>query len=231
MQINYHLVAGPAVEPVTLALAKAQLNVEAAFTDDDALIGGLITAARQLCEQAMCRAIFNQSWLLTLDHFPWVSFNNGTVRQTNRSDWPFLSDFWQGMTINLPMPRLVSVTSITYVDLTGATQTLDPGSYYADVNSEPARIVPKPGAYWPYTQQYVPGSVQVTFVAGTYGDGVEVNTCPQTIALAIMQMVADWYANRENSVVSSGIGVAELPYGVRRLLESEKFYCFTLENN
>lgn len=297
MQLNYHIVAQPTVEPVSLALAKSHLNVEASFTDDDLLIGGYITAARQFCERELCRAIYPQTWLLTLDHFPWFDFRDGTFRQTNRSDWPFYTDFWQGITINLPMPRCLAVLSITYVDLTGERQTLDPSAYYVDTTSEPCRVVPQPGTYWPYTQQYLPGSVQVTFVASTYawqipaeaitvpaaapyqvtlaqaakflqlnqlvnpaGEGsvvpgsqysvaagvitfqaaqagltLQANyyaaDCPQTIVVAIMQMVADWYANRENSVVSSGINVAELPYGIKRLLDSERFYCFTLENN
>ena len=84
-------------------------------------------------------------------------------------DWPFYSSYWDSITIRLPRPRCVSVTSITYVDLTGTTQTLPTDSYYVDSTSEPARIVPVPGMYWPYTQAYLPGSVQVTFVAGSYG--------------------------------------------------------------
>jgi hypothetical protein len=295
MELNYHLVKGPTVEPVALALAKSHLNVEATFTDDDLLIGGYITAARQLCEQEMCRAIFPQTWILSMDHFPWFDFRDGTFRQTNRSDWPFYTDFWASITIKLPMPRCLSVTSITYVDLTGAKQTLDPSTYYVDTTSEPCRIVPQPGTYWPYSQQYLPGSVQVTFIAATYAWSIPAEAftvpaaapyvvtleqaanflqlngivnasgaaipssqytvaagvvtflaaqagaallasyyaadCPQTIVIAIMQMVADWYANRENSVVSPGINVAELPFGIQRLLDAEKFYCFTLENN
>jgi hypothetical protein len=295
MELNYHIIAQPTVEPVALALAKSQLNVEASFTDDDLLIGAYITAARQFCEREICRAIYPQTWMMSMDHFPWFDFRDGTFRQTNRSDWPFYTDFWEGITIKLPMPRCLSVISITYVDLTGARQTLDPSTYYVDTTSEPCRIVPQPGTYWPYTQQYIPGSVQVTFIAATYAwqipaeainvpaeapytvtlaraakflqlngivnggggaipssqytvaDGIitflpaqaglalqanyYAGDCPQTIVVAIMQMVADWYSNRENSVLSSGINVAEMPYGIKRLLDSERFYAFTLENN
>jgi hypothetical protein len=40
---------------------------------------------------------------------------------------------------------------------------------------------------------YKPGSVVVTFVAGSYGDGVTVDTCPETIKAAIKLILARLY--------------------------------------
>lgn len=73
-----------------------------------------------------------------------------------------------GLAILLPKPRAVSVPSIQYINLAGELATLDPATYFVDVNSEPARIVPQPGLYWPYTQGWLPNSVIVSYTAGSY---------------------------------------------------------------
>ena len=63
-----NLITPPAVEPVTLADAKAHLKVDT--TDDDALITALITAARARAEWHTGRALITQSWTLWLDAWP-----------------------------------------------------------------------------------------------------------------------------------------------------------------
>ena len=62
------LLAGPAVEPITLAEAKLYLRVEHA--DDDALIGSLITAARAHVETRIRRALITQTWRIVRDAWP-----------------------------------------------------------------------------------------------------------------------------------------------------------------
>jgi uncharacterized phiE125 gp8 family phage protein len=222
--LNLKLITPPVVEPVSLALAKQHCRID--FTDDDTLIPIYITGARQAAEKYTRRAFFNQTWQLSLDHFP--VFNcSATLPTRNRQDWPFYSSYWDGITIRLPRPTCVSVASITYVDLTGTEQTLDPSSYYVDTSSEPARIVPVPGTYWPYTQAYLPGSVKVTFVAGSYGDGVEVNNCPNTVVMATLLMIGTMYENREDASIGNGITVTTLPLGVKALLDTERLDCFS----
>jgi uncharacterized phiE125 gp8 family phage protein len=226
--LNLKLITPPAVEPVTLALAKSHCRIDA--DDEDALLPIYITAARQAAEKYTKRAFFNQTWQLSLDHFP-IFDCSATLPTRNRQDWPFYSSYWDGITIRLPRPTCVSVTSITYVDLTGTTQTLPTESYYVDTTSEPARIVPKPGEYWPYTQAYLPGSVQVTFVAGSYGDGVEMNNCPNTVVMAILLLIGAFYENREDASLGQGLNVATLPWGVKALLDTERFDCFSYSGN
>jgi uncharacterized phiE125 gp8 family phage protein len=228
MLLNLRLTIPPTVEPVTLALAKQQMTLDAGFTADDALVAVYITAARQYAETYTNRAFFAQTWQMTLDHFPWFNSENGTLRQGSHDTYAMYSYFWQGITIQLPKPACIGVTSITYVDLTGATQTLSPNAYFVDTSSEPARIVPVPGTYWPYTQNYLPGSVVVVFQAGTYGDGVVVNTCPQTIVLAVLLLVAHWYQNREGVSASA---LTSAPMGVNALLDTVKFESFSFGNN
>lgn len=154
------------MEPVSLALAKQHLRVD--FPDDDTLIPIYITMARVACESYTQRAVFPQTWVRTLDHFPLWWAADGTVNPSYRQDWPYYSDFWNRITIDVPRPTTLAVQSITYVDMTGATQTLDPSQYDVDLTSEPARIVPAQGTYWPSEMTYLPGSVRITFLAGSY---------------------------------------------------------------
>jgi uncharacterized phiE125 gp8 family phage protein len=221
MPLSIQLVTPPAIEPVTLDQAKQHLRVD--YSEDDSLITGLITAARQYAEKYMHRAIFNQTWTRNLDYFPLWYSQNGTVSAAYRNDWPYYADFWARITIDLPWPRTVSVTSITYVDQTGADQKLDPSAYFLDVTSMPGRIVPSQGNYWPTVMTYQPGSVKITYVAGSYGDGATVNNCPQTIVQAILMLIAHWYENRE---AISTLPLKNVPLGINALLDTERLRVF-----
>ena len=62
------LTAGPAVEPVTLAEAKAHLRVDG--TAEDTLIASLIVTSRLHVEAAVGLALITQSWSYFLDAWP-----------------------------------------------------------------------------------------------------------------------------------------------------------------
>lgn len=222
--INLRLISPPAAEPVTLALAKQHCQVS--ITDDDALMTMYISAARQYCERYLDRSIFNQTWQLTLDQFPTYAMGGTYLRRGNSNNSPLWTMYFEGVTIRLPKPSLVSVTSITYLDQYNQAQTLSPSTYYVDLSSEPARITPAAGTAWPYLNLYVPGSIAITYVAGSFGDGVEMNTCPQTIAMAILLLVGHWYANRESTTQAN---LKSIPFGVNELLDQYKFQVFSLD--
>jgi len=167
MFLNVHPTSQPIVEPLSLAQLKQQLVVDASFTADNNLITALGVAARQYAEKYTRRSFFNQSFQLTLDHFPAYLYS-GTVNPAIRRDWMYYAGIWNGMTIALPKPKVVSIDSITYLDLTGTQQTLSSSNYVADLNSSPCRIVPSPGIFWPLNTLYVPGSVAVNYTSGSY---------------------------------------------------------------
>lgn len=171
MPLSYRELSAPPVEPVSLALAKQHLRVY--FTQDDAYIGQLITAAREYVERQTNRAIFNRPMLLTLDYFPWPGWDSTTGSTAH--DY-FMHWYYRGLTIRLPKPATVSVESLTYLATDGVTTMyIDTDDYIVDTTSEPARIAPRPGYTWPYQQNYVPGQVQVNYTAGTYEkDGQQV---------------------------------------------------------
>ena len=58
----------PAAEPVTLAEVKAHLRI--AHASEDALLEGLVRAAREDLERATGIALIDQNWRLALDHWP-----------------------------------------------------------------------------------------------------------------------------------------------------------------
>ena len=228
MSVQLKLITPPAVEPVSLAETKAFMALDASFTQDDAVIVSLITAARTYAEHYCTRAFYNQTWQLSKDWFPFF-MGESTLPATGHNEgywtWAY---YFNGVTFRIPRPSLVSVTSITYLDSTGTQQTIDPSTYYADTASEPGRIVPKAGSYWPWADSYFPGGVQITYVAGSYGDGSETDTCPETIKTAIKLLVGHWYNNREASTAST---LATTPMGVNALLDTVKFTYFSWGNN
>jgi uncharacterized phiE125 gp8 family phage protein len=229
MPLSINLVTPPAVEPVSLATAKTHLRIDYDNSAEDALITAFIVAARQYAEKITHRAFFNQTWTLNLDCFPIYPWWSGTIQASNpRTNWLARYGILRGQQILLPKPHLASVTSIKYVDVTGTQQTLSDTGYYVDNTSEPARLVPMPGLCWPATQTYMPGSVQITYVTGSYGDGTTVNTCPQTVCMAILLLVAHFYTNRE---ATSGANLKNIPLGVEALLDTVKFNFWNYENN
>lgn len=215
MPLSVNLVTPPIAEPVTLTEVHSQCRIDPGYTGDDTLLEMYITAARQWAEKYMNRAIYNQTWTRTLDHFPLWWSPNGTVNPNYRNDWPYYSDFWNRITIDVPLPKTQAVESITYVDMNGVTQTLAASDYVVDLTSTPSRIVPAQGTYWPSEMTYIPGSVVITFVAGSYGDGVTLESCPSTIKMAILLLISHWYEHR---VASEGT-LAAIPFGVESLLD------------
>jgi uncharacterized phiE125 gp8 family phage protein len=139
------LITGPAVEPLSLAEAKVHLKAET--TDDDALIGAIITAVREALEQKTGRAIIDQRWERTLDCFP-------------RCGWSFLD-----AVIELAYPPLVAVETVKYTDTSGVVQTLAPTAYKVKDAEQPATIAPAYGTSWPATRNESM-AVRVRFIAG-----------------------------------------------------------------
>lgn len=164
-------------EVVSLDQAKQHLRVD--DETDDALIEGLIAAAREYCETATRRQFVSTTYALRMDNLP--------------------------TEIVLPKPPLVSVSSITYVDSAGATQTLSSSLYTVNQHREPGVIVPAYQATWPTVRGHT-NDVVIQFVAG-YGAASAV---PKAAKQAILLLIGTWYENRE----ASGIEIGGAPYTV-----------------
>lgn len=169
------LVTAPTVEPVTLAEARLHLKSDDSATTDDTLITALITAARELAENETRRALITQTWKLTLDEFP-----------------------AEGL-IYVPRPNLISVTSITYIDDDGVSQTLASDQYTVVTDTLPGEIHVAYDVDWPTTRA-VPAAVTVNF---TCGYGATAAAVPGPIKAAMLLDIGDMYVNRESAIVGT----------------------------
>lgn len=185
-------VTAPTTEPVTLSEAKLHLRIDAATQDEDALVTALIQAARETVETYTHRAIPAQTWDEKFDGFPWGPS----------------ADLW------LSKPPVTSITSVSYLDTQGVTQTWTEGTtgYLTDIPTGPwarrARIYPAYGRVYPPTFP-MPVSVTVRFVAGY-------TAIPEAIKAAMKLLIGHWYQNRESAIV--GTTAQELPLAVASLL-------------
>lgn len=176
------LLTPPAVEPITLAEAKAHLRVEHA--DEDSLITSLVTVARRLLERYTARSFITQTWKLTLDEFPGSSDE-----------------------IRLWMAPVQSVTSIQYKDESGTLQTLAAANYIVSTACEPGRIKPAYTMTWPTSYDEI-DAVTVTYVAG-YGDvGASI---PDELRHAMKLLIGDLYKDRENPEKNARTDMIPLP--------------------
>lgn len=185
-----YLITEPATEPVSLEQAKAHLRVDS--SDEDDLIEGYLYSARDWAETFTRRALITQVWDLKLPDFG-------------------------GDSMELPMPPLQSVSSISYVDTAGDSQTLSSAYYTVRTPTGPhaphGRITLNYGYTYPSTQG-VPEAVTIRFTAGYGDDEADV---PATIRTAIKQYVAELYKEREQSIVGQG-PVQKAPATLERLL-------------
>ncbi|HWE18271.1 MAG TPA: head-tail connector protein [Hyphomicrobiaceae bacterium] len=160
------LTSGPAVEPVTLAEAKAHLRVDT--NAEDTLIASLVVTSRLHVEAAVGLALITQSW-------SWF-----------RDAWP------PGAALDLPLRPLQSIAAVRLYDETGAASTLDPATYFLDGAGNPARLVRRGALAWPRPGRIANG-IEVAFTAG-YGPAVA--DVPAPIRQAVLLLVAHWYEHR-----------------------------------
>lgn len=185
------LTTAPTLEPLTVDEARAHCRID--DVAEDAYLSSLITASRQYCEKYTDRAFITQTWKLYLD------------------SWP--------TQIELRKPTAISVTSITYVDSAGDTQTLATSVYALDSVSEPGLVTLKHNQTWP-TLRGDHNGIVVTFTAGY---GAAASNVPETIKHAMKLLIGHWYRNRE------AVGQADDPtkMAVEALLWSERWGAYS----
>lgn len=177
-------VPAPATEPVTLTQAKAHLRVD--HSDHDTLIEALIKSARAHIESA-CAVRFAAR--------TGVTFKCGDFADLAR----------------LPEAPVSSITSITYLDAAGASQTLATSVYELRADGIEAGIVLKPSQTWPAIQS---GS-RITVTAA-----VGYSTAPEDIYHALLMLIGHWYMNA--STVAVGESGMELPLTVNALISNHR---------
>jgi uncharacterized phiE125 gp8 family phage protein len=213
MEFGLRRTAPPAQEVITLEMAKLQTRIDG--SDEDVLLKGYLTVAREDVEDYVLRALTPQEWTLTLDGFPPHHRRFHHAPYVHRFEIEQIHRLYHHHEILLPRPPCISITSITYLDTTGAEQTLDPSTYRLDNNSEPARLTPAFGQYWPETA-HLPGSVKIVYQAGY-------ETTPMKYIQAILLTFSSLYLNRDNDPAkTSSRAAVQVPTPVENLIGKDR---------
>ena len=108
------LITPPALEPLTLAEAKAHLRLDT--TDEDDLVTSLIVSARHAVERETRRALITQSWRVILDAWP------------------------DPNTFRIPLAPFISLSAIRTFDVFNAAAVLGASAYFVDAQPAAARV-------------------------------------------------------------------------------------------
>lgn len=157
----------PAISVVEFEDAVKQVELPADDTTHTRHLERAIKAAIADAERHTRRAFITQTWRLSLREFP--------------------------SRIYLPRPPLQSVTSITYVDSNGATQTLSSSLYQVSTDSSPGYIEPAFGQSWPSIRSETVDPIKITYVAGFGSDSENI---PDQYKNLIYELVAFRFMNR-----------------------------------
>lgn len=181
------LINAPAIEPVSLAEAKAWLRLDG--SDEDDLVQALIVSARLTLEAYTRRFFVTQSWRLTLDAWPC------SVRGQTPT------------TMSIPLAPLQSVAAIRIFDALGVAQLLSAATYRAPAANDGARIVfssapPAPGRET--------DGIEIDVVVGY---GASALDTPEPLRRAMLTLVAQWHEHRGDA----GADEAALPAMVAAL--------------
>ena len=202
----YVIVTPPASEPLTLAEAKSHLRVD--FTDDDALINALISAARQHAEMVTQRQLVTATWKLVLDAFP------GRSMTAQPAGVPFSLP---AHAILLNKSPVQAVASIKYLDMGGVQQTMPTTDYVVDTSCEPARITPVFGKIWPISLPQI-GAIEILFTAG-YGTPNNATPAvwspvqvPEGIKAWMKMRIGSLYSNRAEVEIVQRAQLVAMPF-------------------
>lgn len=196
------LVTPPDGLPVSLDEAKRHLREDSDLNNP--LIELMIAAVTDYLDGEggiLGRALLRQTWDYYIDNFPTSEFFSNN------------SNCW----IELPLPPLISVIGIYYLDADGNEQTYDSSNYTVDSASKPARIQLKSGKVWPSASTSTINAIRIRFEAGYINnDSPPVENVPSAIKQAILLLLSNLYHNRETFVI--GETVIELPWAAKQLL-------------
>lgn len=204
---NRSQIVPPAAFPVTLAEVKDQLRITS--SDEDDFLDRLIEVATEYTENYLSSALMEQTFKFYYDSFP--AYNGGTCEQA----------------IVIPLPPLISITSIEYYDSSNVLQTWSASEYVADVDNFPALVYPDYGYNYPSTRFFAK-SVIITAVCGYENSGASpidlADNVPTNIKQAILLLIGHLYENREMTVPM--ITIKEIPMGYAQLLVAYRIHCF-----
>lgn len=166
----------PEASAIDLEMLKEHLRLKApggSYTAEDSILNALIKAGVDAYESRF-----------------------KTTLVTTTLIWGF-EEFSRKM--ELARPPLASVESVTYIDTSGAEQTVDASDYSVIDALTPGCILFKKGYEFPDLDEDTPYPVSVTYKAGYGADHTKV---PDSIRLYIRNIIGTYYMQRESVLVS-----------------------------
>jgi len=194
------LVTAPAVEPWTVSDAEVQKHLELDDTSGDDYVTALLKAARITLERQTGRSLIDTVWRAEWDMLPRAGTYQGA---------PVVRE------LVLPRAPLSAVTSVTYLDSTGASATVSASDYTVGPldPARPGRLWLDDDASWPDLGSY-PGALRCTFTAGY---GAAATAIPADLRLAVLWLTAWWYEERQP--VNVGNITSELPHHLAAIVD------------
>lgn len=186
----------PRCEPITLAEARRWLGLtDDNDTDQDPDLLVIIAAMRRFAEKRTGRRFVDTDLELVLDRWP------------------------GSRAIEFPVAPILDVDYVRYLDTSGVLQTFyDAGSPSVgaamvdiDTQSQPGRIQPAWGQYWPSLRGGDFNAVRIGFSAGygTGGSPEDLSVIPAELKLWVRARLATVWEHRETLIVGSVVN--ELP--------------------
>lgn len=194
---SFSVTTPPTSEPITLAQVKSHLRLTTS-TDDDYLTL-LIEAARDAVEIETGRALITQTITAYIDAPKARAGGIGGEWWDGVRDGPITMD--QQQFIELPRPKLLTVTSFKYFSLDNSENTFASTNYFVDGSSVPGRIVLNSGSSWPIATRDK-NAYEIVYTAGYGPDPTDV---PALLRRAMLECVGEWYENR------TSVGSDEVP--------------------
>ena len=192
---SYFVTVPPVGLAVDLDTVKAQLNIVG--NDDDALLTLYIKSATSYAERFTRRDFLIRTYETFRDYFDYS--NQFCDPEMNYNADNFI----------LTKSMVNDVISMEYLK-EGVFTTVDDTIYYVTRDNDFSRIILKHNEHYPQDQDKQLQSIKITFTAG-------MSTIPDDLQLAIMQIVADMYANRGDcNCDCSGSGVSSYVSGAAR---------------
>lgn len=228
----------PASEPVTLGQARKYLRLPSVFTSEDDILLGFLTAARELGEIETGRALAQRKFTMVLDAHPYYTDTVQSQLAYPPSFYTlprYSTTLWNySQMIKLAPSPVVSVDLMRSIKPDGSVRVMQQDTdFILDRISEPARVFPLPGQYWP-PDLYVANALEIQFTAGYDADPQKVDAhspavspsspgqqpdstivtgVPQLIVLGILNLVAYWWNNRGQA--------GSVPDNIRRIFQQQ----------
>jgi uncharacterized phiE125 gp8 family phage protein len=168
--------AAPTVLAVTLDAAKLALRIDG--DDMDALVTIWTKGIIADLEQEVGQCMMEQTWEVRLPGFPGVPC------------WSIGQPVPSRLAIEISLPHpVIDITSVSYIDQAGTTQTLAPAAYRLNRTRYTSTLSPARGTSWPATAE--DGAAVVVVLQCGYGsDPVAI---PEEVQLYILAKLAEQF--------------------------------------